>query len=185
MTESPTAITMAPDGASATEGLIFYPGARVEARAYADILKPAVDAGGALVVILKTPLNLSLLDGNQARGVMTDHPEISSWTVGGHSLGGVSASTFALGNPDVNGLLLYASYPLDSMRDRAGGLPVLSISGSEDGLSTPAKIDASRDLLPLNATFVEIQGGNHGVLPGAGVGAPGSSGNTSEHAPVH
>jgi dienelactone hydrolase len=172
MTESPTAITMAPDGASATEGLIFYPGARVEARAYADILKPTVDAG-ALVVILKTPLNLSLLDGNQARGVMTDHPEISSWTIGGHSLGGVSASTFALGNPDVDGLLLYASYPLDSMRDRAG-LQVLSISGSEDGLSTPAKIDASRDLLPLNATFVEIQGGNHsffgnyGPQPGDG-----------------
>lgn len=170
--ESPTAITMTPEGAPATEGLIFYPGARVEARAYADILKPAVDAG-FLVVILKTPLNLSLLDGNQARGVMADHPDIATWAVGGHSLGGVTASSFALGNPDVSGLLLYGSYPLDSLRDRAG-LEVLSISGTRDGLSTPAKIEASRDLLPLDATFVVVQGGNHayfgsyGPQPGDG-----------------
>ncbi len=170
--EEPTAIVMRPDGAPVSKGLVFYPGARVEARAYADILKPAVDAG-VLVVILKTPLNLSLLDGNQARGVMEAHPEISTWTVGGHSLGGVSASSFALGNQDVDGLLLYASYPLDSMRDRAG-LKVLSISGSEDGLSTPEKINASRELLPLDAAFVEVQGGNHaffgdyGPQPGDG-----------------
>jgi len=170
--ESATSITMTPSGAAPTKGLVFYPGARVEARAYADILKPAVDAG-VLVVILKTPLNLSLLDGNQARGAIAKHPDISTWTVGGHSLGGVSASSFALGNQDVDGLLLYASYPLDSMRDRSG-LEVLSISGSEDGLSTPAKIDASRELLPLNSTFVEVQGGNHaffgsyGAQPGDG-----------------
>ncbi|MBT2588244.1 alpha/beta hydrolase [Arthrobacter sp. ISL-95] len=172
LVESPTSITMTPAGEAATKGLVFYPGARVEARAYADILKPAVDAG-VLVVILKTPLNLSLLDGNQARGAMAGHPEISTWAVGGHSLGGVSASSFALANKDVDGLLLYASYPLDSVRDRSG-LQVLSVSGSEDGLSTPAKIDASRELLPLDTTFVEIQGGNHaffgdyGAQPGDG-----------------
>lgn len=172
LVDSPTALTLIPAGASATKGLIFSPGARVEARAYADILRPAADAG-VLVVILKTPLNLSLLDGNQARGAMVDHPEISTWAVGGHSLGGVSASSFALENQDVDGLLLYASYPLDSLRDRPG-LQVLSISGSEDGLSTPAKIDASRELLPLDATFVEVQGGNHaffgnyGAQPGDG-----------------
>ncbi|MGF6835550.1 hypothetical protein QF015_003747 [Paenarthrobacter sp. TE4293] len=170
--DEPTAIVMAPEGGRASKGLVFYPGARVEARAYLDILKPAADAG-VLVVILKTPLNLSLLDGNQARGTMSAHPEISTWTVGGHSLGGVSASSFALANQDVDGLLLYASYPLDSMRDR-GGLNVLSISGSEDGLSTPEKIDASRELLPVDATFVEVQGGNHaffgnyGPQPGDG-----------------
>ncbi|WGM20543.1 alpha/beta hydrolase [Paenarthrobacter sp. OM7] len=173
--EELTAIVMRPEGAPATKGLVFYPGARVEARAYVDILKPAVDAG-VLVVILKTPLNLSLLDGNQARGAMVAHPEISTWTVGGHSLGGVSAGSFALSNRDVDGLLLYASYPLDSMRDRTG-LRVLSISGSEDGLSTPGKIDASRELLPRDAAFVEVQGGNHAFFgdygPQPGDGEPG------------
>lgn len=170
--ETPTAITLSPDGGQATEGLVFYPGAKVEARAYADILKPAVESG-FLVVILKTPLNLSLLDGNQARSAMSDHPGISSWAVGGHSLGGVSASSFALNNKDVAGLLLFASYPLDSMQDRAD-LKVLSISGTEDGLSTPGKIDASRQLLPSDAAFLAVQGANHayfgdyGPQPGDG-----------------
>lgn len=170
--ETPTAITMSPVGRQATRGLVFYPGAKVEARAYADILRPAVDAG-ILVVILKEPLNLSLLDGNQARGAMSDNPGITTWAVGGHSLGGVSASSFALNNKDVEGLLLFASYPLDSLRDRAD-LKVLSISGTEDGLSTPGKIDASRQLLPSDAAFLAVQGGNHayfgdyGEQPGDG-----------------
>ncbi|MBP2268289.1 pimeloyl-ACP methyl ester carboxylesterase [Pseudarthrobacter sp. PvP004] len=72
-----------------------------------------VDAG-FLVVILKTPLNLSLLDGRQALGVITEHPGVTNWAVGGHSLGGVSASTFALDHSAVSGLLLYGSYPLES-----------------------------------------------------------------------
>lgn len=177
--EAPTAITMTPSVGTPAKGLVFYPGARVEARAYVDLLKPAVDAG-VLVVILKAPLNLSLLDGNQARGVMADHPEISSWTVGGHSLGGVTASSFALSNPDVDGLLLYASYPLDSLRDRAG-LQVLSILGSEDGLSTPAKIDASRELLPPDTTFVEVQGGNHAFFGNYGA-QPGDGNPTADRA---
>ncbi|XOQ14697.1 MAG: hypothetical protein ACFWTY_11905 [Shouchella clausii] len=40
-------------------------------------------------------------------------------------------------------------------------LPVLSISGSEDGLSTPEKIDNMSDYLPDTTEFVEINGGNH------------------------
>ncbi|MFK0007635.1 alpha/beta hydrolase [Paenarthrobacter sp. NPDC090520] len=170
--ESPTDIAMAPVNSTPSKGLVFYPGARVEAKAYEDVLGPVANAG-YLVVILKEPLGLSLLDGSQARAAMSAHPEVHSWAVGGHSLGGVSASSFALDNPDVKGLVLFASYPLDSLRDRAG-LSVLSVSGTADGLSTPAKIDLSRELLPLDTTFVTVQGGNHayfgsyGAQPGDG-----------------
>ncbi|BCW42578.1 alpha/beta hydrolase [Paenarthrobacter sp. Y-19] len=172
ITEDPTSIVLTPEASEVSTGLVFYPGARVEARAYVDLLKPAADAG-FLVVILKEPLNLSLLNGDQARSAMAAHPAITTWAVGGHSLGGVSASSFALGNADVDGLLLYASYPLESLRERAG-LMVESISGTEDGLSTPAKIEASRDLLPGDTRFVAVQGGNHaffgnyGAQPGDG-----------------
>jgi len=172
VTESTTAITMSPDGGTTTKGLVFYPGARVDARAYQDILAPAVGAGYR-VVILKEPLGLSLLDGNQARAAITDNPDITTWTVGGHSLGGVSASSFALKNADVTGLVLYASYPVESLRGR-GGLSVLSVSGTQDGLSTPDKIEASRELLPPDTEFAAVQGGVHaffgdyGVQPGDG-----------------
>ena len=173
VTEMNTTITMTPDGGPApTKGLVFYPGARVDARAYQDVLAPAVSAGYR-VVILKEPLGLNLLDANQARSAMADNPDITTWAVGGHSLGGVAASSFAQGNTDVSGLVLYASYPLDSLRGRQG-LGVLSVSGTEDGLSTPAKIDASGDLLPADAEFTAVQGGVHaffgdyGAQPGDG-----------------
>jgi peroxiredoxin len=51
---------------------------------------------------------------------------------------------------------------------------VLSISASNDGLATPAKIDDSRGLLPANTQFIVIEGGNHaqfgsyGAQPGDG-----------------
>jgi hypothetical protein len=58
-TEDATSITLAPEG-KATSGLVFYPGARVDAHAYRDILGPLVNSGH-LVVILKPPLGITLL----------------------------------------------------------------------------------------------------------------------------
>ena len=170
-TEDATTITLAPEG-KARAGLVFYPGARVDARAYQDILGPLANAG-YLVVILKVPLGIPLLDISQARGTMDEHPEITSWAVGGHSLGGVSASSFAKSNRDVSGLLLFASYPAESMAD-AVDLAVLSISGSNDGLTTPDKISASKALLPPATGFATVEGGVHaffgdyGEQPGDG-----------------
>ena len=169
--EDSTSITLAPEG-TATTGLVFYPGARVDAHAYQDLLRPLA-AAGHLVVILKEPLGISLLDTGQARAAMDRHPEIASWAVGGHSLGGVSASSFAAANHDVSGLLLFASYPAENMTD-AQGLSVLSISGSNDGLSTPDKIAASRSLLPPTTSYATVVGGVHaffgdyGEQPGDG-----------------
>ncbi|MGO4806358.1 alpha/beta hydrolase [Arthrobacter sp. 2MCAF15] len=180
-TEDATSITVAPAG-KATTGLVFYPGARVDAHAYQDLLQPLA-AAGHLVVILKVPLGVSLLDTNQARAAMDRHPEIVSWAVGGHSLGGVSASSFAASNHDVAGLLLFASYPAENMKD-AQGLAVLSISGSNDGLSTPDKIAASRSLLPPTTTYATVVGGVHaffgdyGEQPGDG--EPGISRNEAQ-----
>ena len=73
----------------------------------------------------------------------------------------------------VRGLLLYASYPATDMRSTltAG---VLSVSGTNDGLATPAKIDASKLTLPAASVFVPIQGavhsyfGDYGEQPGDG-----------------
>ncbi|KUM37030.1 hypothetical protein AR539_06775 [Arthrobacter sp. EPSL27] len=170
-TEDATSITLAPEG-KASAGIVFYPGARVASQAYQDILGPLANAGN-LVVILKAPLGIPLLDANQARAAMDRHPEITSWAVGGHSLGGVSASTFAKSNLDVAGLLLFASFPADSMAD-SSDLKVLSISGSNDGLTTPDKVAASKPLLPPSAEFATVDGGVHaffgdyGVQPGDG-----------------
>ena len=117
--DNPTTIEMSP-AASATPsvGLVFSPGARVDARAYAALLRPSAEAG-YLVVILKEPFGLALTQAGQSAGPITDHPEVSRWAVGGHSLGGVSAASFAGDHLDtVDGLLLWASYRTRTCRRR-------------------------------------------------------------------
>ena len=141
-----------------TTGFIFAPGARVDARAYAHILQPLV-AAGYLVAVLKEPFGFSLVDPNHAATVIQVHPEIAHWAVGGHSLGGVAASSFADKTPRVTGLVLYASYP--AQRLSRTDLKVVSISGSADGLATPAKVEAAKPDLPASTTYVVVNGGVH------------------------
>jgi dienelactone hydrolase len=99
---------------------------------------------------------------NRAEAVIETFPAIQTWAIGGHSLGGAMAAEFAQSHPaQVSGLVLWAAYPGESNDLSQSELAVLSISASEDGLATPEKINASRELLPESTRFIEIQGGNH------------------------
>lgn len=60
---------------------------------------------------------------------------------------------------DADALVLFASYCAADLS--RSGLPVLSVAGSEDGLSTPADIAEAAHLLPQGAEFVEISGASH------------------------
>jgi hypothetical protein len=141
-----------------TTGLIFVPGARVDPRAYAHVLRPLVDAG-YLVAVLKEPLGFSVLSADHVARVIDVHPEITYWAAGGHSLGGVSAAAVADADERVTGLVLYGSYP--ATRVQRDDLKVVSVSGTADGLSTPEDIEASRVDLPASTQFVIIDGAPH------------------------
>lgn len=169
LTDEGSAWVLAPaDGASET-GLVFIPGAKVEPVAYAATLA-GVAAEGVTVVITKPTLNLAFFDLRPLSEFTALAPEVPDWFVGGHSLGGVRACQLA---EDTDGLVLFGSY---CATDLSGtDLPVLSISGSEDGLSTPAKIEEAADLLPADTEFVVIEGGNH-----AGFGAYGPQAGDGE-----
>lgn len=161
VTDASTTIELRPATlASPTVGLVFSPGALVDARAYADLLRSVAEAG-YLVVILKVPFGLAFAQIGQSAGPIADHPEIAIWAVGGHSLGGVAASSFAADNPGtVSGLLLWASYPSGDLSGMTA-LQVESISGSNDLLATPADIEQSKANLPPDAMFTVIEGGIH------------------------
>lgn len=176
--ESPTQIVMTPTDAPSDLGLFFQPGAKVEARAYAAHLRPLAESGYT-VVIPKQPLGIAFLALPAFDSARPQFPEVSQWVVGGHSLGGTVAAMEAdAGDQDATapavGLMFFASYPAG---DISGSLTasVASISGSQDGLSTPAKIDASRADLPADALFTQVEGANHaqfgayGPQPGDGV----------------
>jgi hypothetical protein len=144
-----------------TTGFIIYPGGRVDPRSYAPQAH-ALAEQGYLVVIVPMPLNLAVFGSGKAGAVVEAYPEIENWVIGGHSLGGSMAALYAYNHPEqIDGLVLWASYPANSNDLTSSGLKVASISASLDGLATPDKIEASRSLLPASTTWLEIAGGNH------------------------
>jgi dienelactone hydrolase len=144
------------DNSQLKTGFVFYPGGKVDFRAYAPALRQ-IAAQGYLVAVVPVPLNLAMFDINAATRVQAAYPEIENWFVGGHSLGGVAAVSYAASNPFIKGVVFWASAPGDDALIGLG-IPVLSIYGTNDGLFT---VDASRALLPSNTRFVAIEGGNH------------------------
>lgn len=148
-------------------GLIFYPGAKVEPAAYAVYMRAFAEHGYAAFIV-KMPLNLAIFGENKASAVIAAYPHISTWVIGGHSLGGVFACSFADKHSTIKGLLLYASYPSSDMSSQTR-LHVVSLSGSNDGLATPAKVNAAKNLLPPTTQYIVIQGGIHGFFGDYGV----------------
>ena len=160
------------DEVKPTAGLVFIPGARIDSRAYANVLRPAAEAG-YLVAVLKEPFGFSLLDADHAKKVLDVHPEITDWVIGGHSLGGSTAASLADKDERAKGLVLFASYPGEPLvRD---DLKAVSISGTADGFTTPADIEASKGNLPPATSYVVINGavhssfGDYGEQPGDGI----------------
>ena len=133
-----------------TMALVFYPGAKVEATAYLPILEKIRQRCGMTCVLVEMPLNLAIFDQNAADGVMASHPEITTWFVGGHSMGGAMASSYASAHQDeVAGLVLlgayvYGSYPPSN---------ALTVYGTFNS-------DLEKDI-HYTDNIVKIEGGNH------------------------
>ena len=153
-------ITFTPSG-KPTTGLIFYPGGRVDARAYAVILR-AIAANGYLVVLPEMPLDLAVLNVDIADQIIEAYPGINTWAIGGHSLGGSMASQYASNNPEkIQGLIMWGSYPVDNSDLTGGDIQVLLIYGSLDTGSNDPVIEEKKILLPDSTTYIRIAGGNH------------------------
>jgi predicted alpha/beta-hydrolase family hydrolase len=177
--ESRSMIRLTPDGDFRTTGLAFYQGAKVDPQAYAHILRPLAEAGFP-VVIFKQPYNLAVLDSNAADAVIGDtDDDIDRWVIGGHSLGGAMAASYAEQPRDeLSGLLLYAAYPVNDMSERAD-LAVMSVYGTNDDIATPQEIEESAAELPPATDFVPIDGAIHSYFgdygPQRGDGTPGTT----------
>lgn len=142
-------------------GIILYPGAKVEPLAYGYIAERLAEQG-YLVAIPNLRMNMSIFEPTAARPIMDDFPQVERWIIAGHSLGGVSAASFANKHPEgVAGLLLLASYPSKSVDFSNGTLPTLSIYAENDEVSPPKDILKNQSALSSTAVLHEIQGGNH------------------------
>jgi hypothetical protein len=162
-------VTFQPSSKKATTALVFYPGGRVDYRSYAVPLHK-IAAEGYLAILLPVRLNLALFDPNAADGAISAFPTIRHWAVGGHSLGGVAAANYAARHTDIDGLVLWASYPSDDALKNSK-LRIISIYGTQD-INSLSVFEDKRALLPMDTQYVVIRGGNHsqfgdyGIQPG-------------------
>ena len=139
------------------QGFIFYPGGKVEAEAYTPLLYKLAERG-VLCVLVEMPCNLAIFNPNAAESIINDIPIVYEWYIGGHSLGGSMAASYAASNPEhIAGIILLASYSTEDVRD----IPVLSMFGSNDGVLNFAKYEQYLSNLPEFFNEEIILGGNH------------------------
>lgn len=144
--------------------VIFYPGGRVDYRAYAPLLAELA-AQGYPTYLVRMPLNLAVFGTNRADAIIAAHPEMKLWIMGGHSLGGAMATQYASQHTEqVDGILLLAAYATEGSDLSQSEILVASISGDLDGLATPAKIQAASAYLPADVQWTTIIGGNHAQM---------------------
>lgn len=152
-------ISFTPKDIKVSKGFIFYPGGGVEPEAYAPICRE-IALHGYEVIIAKMPLNLAVLSPNEADKIIEAYDNIDTWAIGGHSLGGVMASKYASTHENIKGVALYASYPSgDELKNL--DVEVISVYGDKDGVVNQENLDNSKDNLPADSEFIEIDGGNH------------------------
>jgi Alpha/beta hydrolase family len=154
-------IVFTPQEPAPTCGFIFYPGGRVDPRSYAPAAHEIANSG-IFSVIVPMPLNHAVFAPGKATQVIEAYPEINTWVIGGHSLGGSMAAYYAESNPaSIDGLVLWASYPAASNDLSSLDVQVASIYGTLDGLISQQTIRDSLVLLPENTRLIPIDGGNH------------------------
>ena len=161
-----------------TAGLIFYPGGKVEYTAYAPLLRACAE-NGILCALVRMPGNLAVLDANAADGLQEEYPEVTTWYIAGHSLGGAMAANYAAEHSEnFDGLILLAAYSTKDISQTT--LRVLSVYGSEDGVLNRESYEKNWSKLPEDTTEVVLDGGCHAQFgsygPQDGDGIPTISG---------
>ena len=128
-------------------GVLVYGGGKVDPLSYAYLSELEAN-----VFWLRFPFNLAVFGIQRGQQVIDQYPEIDTWIVVGHSLGGAMGSVFAQNNPSIQGIVYLASYPINS-----SDIPSLALFATLDGL-----LDYQEYLdrfLPEQVVLIE--GGNH------------------------
>lgn len=140
-------------------GFIFYPGGKVESASYAPLMSKLA-GNGILCVLLDLNGNLAFLESKAADGVIEKYPQVEDWYIGGHSLGGVVAASYAMKHEsEFEGLVLMASYPSSDITKT--NLKVLSIYGDQDEVVGADKYAKVKRKMPVDTTEVVVKGGCH------------------------
>ena len=143
----------------ATTGFIFYPGGKVDEKAYYPLLHTLAEYG-IFTAVAKMPAKLAVFNSNAANKIMDEYPEIENWYIGGHSLGGAMAASYLSKNENgFKGLVLLGAYSSKDISDT--DVAVLSVYGSNDGVMNKKKYEKFLSNMPVDFSEFVIDGGNH------------------------
>lgn len=153
------------DGPGDKEAFIFYPGAKVDPKAYSAILHNLA-AGGVDCFLVRMPLNMAMLGKDTAGEIMNSY-SYDEWYLGGHSLGGAMASIYAFEHgDDLDGMVLMASY---TPRDLKDDMKLILLAGDKDKVLNWETYKANVGNWPKDSTEYIIKGGNHAGFGDYGV----------------
>ena len=146
------------DGPGEQEAVIFYPGAKVEAEAYAPLMFKLAREGVDCFLV-KMPFNLAVFGINKADDILAAY-DYEHWYMAGHSLGGAMAASYTAEHiGEIEGVILLAAYSAKDLTDPR--IAVLSLYGNEDGVLNMQKLEKGREMVSENYTEVCIEGANH------------------------
>ena len=148
------------DGPSDENAMVFYPGGKVDEKAYIPLLYRFAEEGMD-VCLVKMPFHLAVFGIDKADEVMPQY-DYENWYIGGHSLGGAMGAAYAAGHADeFRGVVLFAAYATKKLDD---ALKEIVIYGSEDGVLRLSKLREGRQFAPKRYFEHVIEGGNHALF---------------------
>ena len=145
------------DGIGTDNALIFYPGGKVDEKAYAELMFTLASVGIDCYLV-KMPFHLAVFGSNRANNIINEN-KYNNYYIGGHSLGGAMASTYVSKHDDVKGLILLAAYSSVDISEK--DIDVLSIYGDTDGVLSMEKYEKCLSNLPNDYEEYVIGGENH------------------------
>lgn len=149
-------------------GFIFYPGAKVEYKAYSPVLYKLTKETGITCYLPHMPFNLAFFSSNKADSILKKHSETISWYLGGHSLGGAMACNYLKDNGEkFKGVILEGSYSVYDLKGYTN-LSSLLLTASFDKVLNQEKYEDGKANLN-NPKEVIIQGGIHSYFGNYGI----------------
>ena len=154
-------LVLRPTAGGERRGVILYPGAYVDIRGYVPTMTPLA-AAGYRVVVVSMPFELAVFGIDRALDVIAGNPDITSWTIIGHSVGGAMAAVVADREPAAfDGVIIWDSYPpsFASLVDHPR--PVWLIHRATPDGAPPPAFARQRHLFPRDSRWAAIPGGIH------------------------
>ncbi|CAE8595893.1 unnamed protein product [Polarella glacialis] len=169
-----------PTQQSSNLGLVYLPGALVDARAYAPLCRDIAKRTGCAVVLLDMPMRMANFGMSRISQAMREVTSVTRWAIGRHSLGGAVAVKFFMNaisarselaidekrflHAEVVALLLHTAYLWASVGvDLSGRRDIfaLQVLAENDGVIDKEKVSEGKAFLPADGVTVTIEGGNH------------------------